>query len=137
MLLQCLSNTASVTEVIIIGYSITHDMVCTEYKVLSQSSTVVSLSFCTEYQCIGYVQYTEATNSQWYEGVAMRKDMLEVVQRINQDLSSCKLHISNTKQVHCTPGTDYNAHTVSEKWPPTQQRNTLTCKTKATQYTIS
>ena len=83
------------------------------------------------------MQHTEATNSQWYEGVAMRKDMLEVVQRINQDLSSCKLHISNTKQVHCTPGTDYNAHTVSEKWPPTQQRNTLTCKTKATEYTIS
>ena len=50
--------------------------------------------------------------------------MLEVVQRINNDLSSRKLHISNTKQVHCTSGTDYNAHTVSEKWPPTQQRNT-------------
>ena len=47
------SNTASVIEVIIIGYSI-----CTEYKVLSQSSTVVSLFFCTEYQLIGYVRYT-------------------------------------------------------------------------------
>ena len=52
------SNTASVIAVIIIGYSITDNMVCTEYKVLSQSSTVVSISFCTEYQCIGYVRYT-------------------------------------------------------------------------------
>jgi len=52
------SNTASVIAVIIIGYSITDNMVCTEYKVLSQSSTVVSISFCTEYQCIGYVLYT-------------------------------------------------------------------------------
>ena len=32
MLLQCLSNTASAMYVIIIGYSITDDMVCTEYK---------------------------------------------------------------------------------------------------------
>ena len=60
------------------------------------------------------MQHTEATHSQWYEGMALRKDMLEVVQRINNDLSSRKLHISNTKQVHCTSGTDYNAHTVSE-----------------------
>ena len=70
------------------------------------------------------MQHTEATHTQWYEGVALRKDMLAVVQRINDDLSSGKLHISNTKQVHCTFGTSYNAHTVSEKWPPTQQRNT-------------
>ena len=34
------------------------------------------------------MQHTEATHSQWYEGVAMRKDMLEVVQRINHDLCS-------------------------------------------------
>ena len=70
------------------------------------------------------MQHTEATHTQWYEGMALRKDMLAVVQRINDDLSSGKLHISNTKQVHCTSGTGYNAHTVSEKWPPTQQRNT-------------
>ena len=70
------------------------------------------------------MQHTEATLTRWYEGVALRKDMLTVVQRINDDLSSGKLHISNTKQVHCTFGTSYNAHTVSEKWPPTQQRNT-------------
>lgn len=46
------SNIASVIAVI------TDNMVCTEYKVLSQSGTVVSISFCTEYRCIGYIRYT-------------------------------------------------------------------------------
>ena len=103
----------------------------------------MTINFCVQYMyenpkfvkiLSAKMQHTEATHSQWYEGVALRKDMLDVVQRINKDLSSRKLHIRNTKQVHCTPGTDYNTHTVSEKWPPTQQRNTLTCKTKATEY---
>ena len=46
------SNIASVIAVI------TDNMVCTEYKVLSQSGTVVSISFCTEDRCIGYIRYT-------------------------------------------------------------------------------
>ena len=81
------------------------------------------------------MQHTEATHTQWYEGVALRKDMLAVVQRINNDLSSGKLHISNTKQVHCTSGTGYNAHTVSKNGPqPSKDKHKLKCKTKATEY---
>ena len=81
------------------------------------------------------MQHMEATHTQWYEGVALRKDMLAVVQRINNDLSSGKLHISNTKQVHCTSGNGYNAHTVSEKMAPNPaKKHKLKCKTKATEY---
>ena len=103
------------------------------FVIITSLNITINLCVCVQYMyedpklvkvLSAKMQHTEATHTQWYEGVALRKDMLAVVQRINNDLSSGKLHISNTKQVYCTSGTGYNAHTVSEKWPPTQQRNT-------------
>ena len=71
------------------------------------------------------MQHTEATHTQWYEGVALRKDMLVVVQRINNDLSSGKLHISNTKHKFIAHPAPVTMHTqYQQKWPPTQQKNT-------------